>query len=63
MLPVLTDSLDPMEKLRRSGTDARVARRADLDGNTLVLVEPDAENLTRLSGWLQTRPPRLILEH
>jgi hypothetical protein len=52
-----------MEELRRFGIEAGVAWHADLDGNALVLIEPDAENLARLGRWLQTRPPRLILEH
>jgi hypothetical protein len=56
MLRVLTDALDPMEELRRFGIDARVAWQADLDGDALVLVEPDAENLARLDRvWDQAK--------
>ena len=59
---VPTDALDPMEELRRFGIDARVAWYADLDGDALVLVEPDREK-PDTPGRLQTRPPRLIPEH
>jgi hypothetical protein len=52
-----TDLADPMAELRRFGITASVAWHGDQDHDTLVLVEPDPENLRRLERWLAISGP------
>jgi hypothetical protein len=42
MLLLFTDLADTMAELRRYGVSASAAWHADMDGDALVLVEPDA---------------------
>jgi hypothetical protein len=55
-----TDLDDPLADLRRFGIDAELAWSADFDGDGLVLVRPEPENLIRLERWLGTAHARRI---
>lgn len=62
MIVLQPDLADPMAAPARAGVEAEIGWNADLDGDAVIYVAADRENLRRLARWLGTRPKALVPE-